>query len=95
MLGTSRVQQTHLAEVLNQPAANPASGMRMKLSFAKLRQFLKAFAAVRAQSNGSVELKAALKSLEPFEVLDLRLWSEQGVGKGHVSWQMHDVMNYD
>jgi len=95
MLGTSRVQQTHLAEVLKQPAANPASGMRMKLSFTKLRQFLKAFAAVRAQNDGAAELKAALKWLEPFEVLDLRLWSEQGVGKGRMSWQMHDVLSYD
>ena len=95
MLGTSRVQQSHLAEILQQPATRPATGMRMKLSFTKLRQFLKAFAAVRAQSDGAVQLKAALKWLEPFEVLDLRLWSEQGVGKGRMSWQMHDVMSYD
>ena len=95
MLGTSRVQQTHLAELLKQPAVSPATGMRIKLSFAKLRQFLKAFAAVRAQNGGALELNAALKWLEPFEVLDLRLWSEQGVGKGRVSWQLHDVMSYD
>jgi len=95
MLGTSRVQQTHLAEVLKQLAISPATGMRMKLSFAKLRQFLKAFAAVRAQNGGAPELKAALKWLEPFEELDLRLWSEQGVGKGRVSWQIHDVLSYD
>jgi hypothetical protein len=95
MLGTSRVQQSHLAELLKQPAVSPATGMRMKLSITKLRQFLKAFAAVRAQNGGAPELKAALKWLEPFEVLDLRLWSEQGVGKGRVSWQMHDVMSYD
>lgn len=95
MLGTSRVQQSHLAEILKQPNASPAKGVRVKLSITKLREFLKAFATVRAQNGGAGELKAALKWLEPFEVLDLRLWSEQGLGKGRVSWQMHDVMSYD
>jgi hypothetical protein len=95
MLGTSRVQQSHLAEILKQPGARPAIGMRMKLSFAKLREFLKAFAAVRAQNGGAGELKAALKWLEPFEALDLRAWSEEGVGKGRMSWLMHDVLSYD
>ncbi len=93
MLGTSRVQQSHLAEILKRPSA--AAGMRMKLSFAKLREFLKAFASVRAQNGGAGELKAALKWLEPFEVLDLRVWSEEGLGKGRMSWQMHDVLSYD
>ena len=95
MLGTSRVQQSHLAELLKQPGSSRVAGMRMKLSITKLREFLKAFATVRAQNGGAGELKAALKWLEPFEVLDLRLWSEEGVGKGRVSWQMHDVMSYD
>ncbi len=95
MLGTSRVQQSHLAEILKQPSARPATGMRVKLSVTKLREFLKAFAAVRAQSEGAGELKAALKWLEPFEVLDLRLWSEEGMGKGRLSWQLHDVLSYD
>ncbi|OYW76397.1 MAG: hypothetical protein B7Z37_08685 [Verrucomicrobia bacterium 12-59-8] len=95
MLGTSRVQQSHLAEILKQPGARPAAGMRVKLSFAKLREFLKAFASVRAQNGGAGELKAALKWLEPFEVLDLRLWSEEGMGKGRMSWKMHDVLSYD
>jgi hypothetical protein len=95
MLGTSRVQQHHLAEILKQSNANPAKGMRAKLSIIKLREFLKAFASVRAQSGGVAEMKAALKWLEPFEVLDLRLWSEEGMGKGRMSWQMHDVLSYD
>jgi len=95
MMGTSRVQQSHLAEILKQPSASPATGMRVKLSFAKLREFLKAFASVRAQNGGAGELKAALKWLEPFEALDLRLWSEESVCKGRMSWQMHDVMSYD
>ncbi len=95
MLGTSRVQQSHLAEILKQPGARPAAGMRVKLSITKLREFLKAFATARAQSGGAVDLKAALKWLEPFEALDLRVWSEEGVGKGRMSWQMHDVMSYD
>lgn len=93
MLGTSRVQQSHLAELLKQP--RPAAGMRVKMNFAKLREFLKAFATVRAQSGGAAEMKAALKWLEPFEALDLRLWSEEGVGKARASWQMHDVLSYD
>jgi hypothetical protein len=93
MLGTSRVQQSQLAEILKQPGASP--GMRLKLSITKLREFLKSFASVRAQSGGVAELKAALKWLEPFEVLDLRLWSEEGMGKGRMSWQMHDVLSYD
>ncbi len=95
MLGTSRVQQTHIAEILKQPSAKPAAGMRVKLSVTKLREFLKAFATVRAQGGSAGELKAALKWLEPFEVLDLRLWSEEGMSKGRLSWQMHDVMSYD
>jgi len=95
MLGTSRVQQSHLAEVLKQPGAGAAKGMRVKLSFAKLREFLKAFATVRAQNGGAGELKAALKWLEPFEVIDLRVWGEDGVNKGRMSWKMHDVLSYD
>ncbi len=95
MLGTSRVQQSHMAEILKQPGASPAPGMQVKLNFGKLREFLKAFAAVRAQNGSAGEMKAALKWLEPFETLDLRLWSEEGVGKARASWQMHDVMGYD
>lgn len=95
MLGTSRVQQSHLAEVLKQPGAATVKGMRVKLNFAKLREFLKAFATVRAQNGGAGELKAALKWLEPFEVIDLQVWGEDGVSKGRMSWKLHDVMSYD
>ncbi len=95
MLGTSRVQQGHLAEILKRPVGGAATGMRVKVSFTKLREFLKAFATVRAQSGGADELKATLKWLEPFGVLDLRLWSEGGAGRGRASWTMHDVLGYD
>jgi hypothetical protein len=95
MLGTSRVQQAQVTEILGQPAAVPVKGTRMKLNFAKLREFLKAFASARAQNGGDAELKAALKWLEPLEVLDLHQWSEQGVGRSRLSWQMHDVLSYD
>ena len=47
MLGTSRVQQSHLAELLQQPRGGPAAGMRVKLNVTKLREFLKKFAAAR------------------------------------------------
>lgn len=95
MLGTSRVQQGHIAEILKQPGTSAGAGTRVKLSITKLREFLKAFAAVRAQSSGAGELKAALKWMEPFEVLDLRMWGEQGQGRGSMSWQMHDMLSYD
>lgn len=95
MLGTSRVQQSHLVEVLKQPANSPAAGMRVKLSITKLRQFLKAFAAARAQNGGAAELKAALKWLEPLEEMDLRLWSREGLSQARLSWRMHDVLSYD
>ena len=96
MLGTSRVQQSHLAEILQQqPGSSAVAGMRVKLSLTKLREFLKAFATVRAQNGGADGLKMALKWLAPFETLDLRLWSEDGQGRGTMSWQMHDVMSYD
>jgi hypothetical protein len=95
MLGTSRVQQSHVAEILRQPRSAGAPGLRVKLSFSKLREFLKAFAAVRAQSGGADELKATLKWLEPLGVMDVRLWSEQGMGKARASLQLRDVMSYD
>jgi hypothetical protein len=95
MLGTSRVQQGHVAEILKQPSSSAAAGMRVKLSVTKLREFLKAFATVRAQGGSAGDLKAALIWLEPFEALELRVWSEEGMSKGRLSWQMHDVMSYD
>jgi len=95
MLGTSRVQQAHLAEVLAQPSKAPVTGLRMKLNFVKLREFLKAFAAARAQNGGDAELKAALNWMEPVDALDLRQWREQDVGRSRLSWQIHDVLSYD
>lgn len=95
MLGTSRVQQSHLAEVLRRPGPGPATGMRAKASISKLREFLKAFANARAQNGGAGDLKAMLKWLEPLETMDLRLWSEEGMSRGRLSWQMHDVLSYD
>jgi len=95
MLGTSRVQQSHLAELLRRPGPGQASGMRAKASISKLREFLKAFANARAQNGGAGDLKATLKWLEPLETMDLRLWSEEGMSRGRLSWQMHDVLSYD
>ena len=95
MLGTSRAQQIQYAENAKQPGKELAAGMRVKMNFTKLREFLKAFAAVRAQNGGTDGLKAALKWLEPFETMDLRLWSEEWQGKGALSWKMHDVLSYD
>lgn len=95
MLGSSRVQQAHLAELLSKPGVSSATGMRIKLNFAKLREFLKAFASARAQNDGDEGLKAALKWLEPVEALDMHQWSEQGVGRSRASWKVHDVLSYD
>jgi hypothetical protein len=95
MMGTSQAQQQQMAESLKRPGALQAPGMRVKMSFTKLREFLKAFATVRAQNGDTKALKTALKWLEPFEVMDLRLWSHEGRGRGSVSWKMRDVMSYD
>ena len=95
MLGTSRAQQNRFAVNIRQPGNALAAGMRMKMSFTKLREFLKAFAAVRAQNGGADGLKAALKWMEPFETMDLRVWSDEGMGRGNLSWKMHDVLSYD
>ncbi len=95
MLGTSQAQQHRFAEMLRQPGSPLAAGMRMRMNFTKLREFLKAFATVRAQNGGADGLKTALKWLEPFEAMDLRMWSEEGQGRGTASWKMHDVLSYD
>lgn len=95
MLGTSRAQQIQFAENARQPGHALGAGMRVKMSFTKLREFLKAFATVRAQNGGANGFKTALKWLEPFETMDLRLWSEEGQGRGAFSWKMHDVLSYD
>jgi hypothetical protein len=95
MLGTSRAQQIRFAENVKQPGHALAAGMRVRMNFTKLREFLKAFATVRAQNGGADGLKAALKWLEPFETMDLRLWSEESQGRGTLSWKIHDVLSYD
>jgi hypothetical protein len=92
MIGTSRKQQTQAADVLRQPGSVAPVGMRVKMNFAKLREFLRAFAAVRGDLQG---LKDAQKWLEPLEVLDARVWSEGELSRGILSWTMHDVRSYD
>jgi hypothetical protein len=96
MLGTSRALQHQFAENLGQPGKAVTAGRRVKLSFTKLREFLKAFAVVRGQGGNDVSgLKQAAKWLEPLEVLELRKWSEGGLGRGVLSWKIHDVLSYD
>ncbi|MFN0080689.1 MAG: hypothetical protein ACKVY0_29825 [Prosthecobacter sp.] len=96
MLGTSRTQQNRFAENIRQPGnALVPTGMRVKVSFTKLREFLKAFAMVRAQNGGADGLKTTLKWLEPCGVMEVRLWSEERQGRGRVSWGMRDVLSYD
>lgn len=95
LLGTSRKQQVQMAESLKRPGLPLAVGMRMKVSFTKLREFLTLFAKARAQNGGAESLKPMLKWLEPFGPMQLRLWSEEGMGRGSLSWEMHDVLSYD
>jgi hypothetical protein len=96
MLGTSRALQSQWAESLGQPGKAVTAGTRVKLSFTKLRELLKAFAMVRGQGGNDVSgLKQAAKWLEPLEVLELRKWSEGGLGRGVLSWKIHDVLSYD
>lgn len=96
MLGTSRAQQNRFEENLKQTGSALWPGMRVKMSFTKLREFLKSFATVRGNSGGDVEgLKKATKWLEPLEVMEMRVWSDDGVGRGVMSWKIHDVVSYD
>lgn len=96
MLGTSRTQQQRVAEALGRPGASAgAPGVRMKLNVTKLREFLRAFAAARAQNGGAADLQSALKWLEPFETLEASVRAEGGTARGRLSWQMHDVLDYD
>lgn len=95
MTGTSRTQQEQIAESLRQAGSSLEAGLRVKMNVSKLREFLKAFATARAQSSGTNDMKTALRWLEPFETMDLRVWSEDGKGRGSVSWKMHDVLSYD
>jgi hypothetical protein len=92
MIGTSRKQQTQAADVLRQPGSVAPDGKLVKMNFATLREFLRAFAAVRGDLQG---LKDAQKWLEPLEVLDARVWSEGELSRGILSWTMHDVRSYD
>jgi len=96
MAGTSRRQQSQFEESLRQPGSALWPGMRVKMSFTKLREFLRVFATVRGQGGADVSgLKKAVRWLEPLEVMDLRAWGEGGAGRGALSWKMHDVRGYD
>ncbi|MGV3659544.1 MAG: hypothetical protein ACO1TE_05150 [Prosthecobacter sp.] len=92
MLGTSRRQQLQIAEGVSRSGNAQAVGMRVKLNFIKLREFLKAFASARGQG---AEFKSLLRWLEPLEVLETRAWGEGGVARGTLTWGMHDVLSYD
>lgn len=92
MIGTSRRQQTQAADLLRQPGAAGMAGLRVRMNFTKLREFLRAFTAVRGDVEG---LKAAQKWLEPLEVFDLQMWSEGPLNRGVLSCSMHDVRSYD
>lgn len=96
MIGSSRAQQQHIADQVKRPGAPLWPGKRVKVSFTKLREFLKLFATVRGQGGADVSsLKKTAKWLEPLEVMELRLWGEGGLGRGTVSWKLHDVLSYD
>jgi len=96
MAGTSRGQQSRFEESLRQTGPALWPGMRVKVSFTKLREFLRTFATVRGQGGADVSgLKKAVRWLEPLEVMDLRAWGEGGTGRGALSWKMHDVRGYD
>lgn len=96
MAGTSRRQQSRFEESLRQPGSALWPGMRVRISFTKLREFLRVFATVRGQGGADVSgLKKAVRWLEPLEVMDLRAWGEGGAGRGALSWKMHDVRGHD
>ncbi|MBE2285219.1 MAG: hypothetical protein IAE77_17300 [Prosthecobacter sp.] len=96
MIGTSREQQIRIEKNLRQPGSALMPGLRVKAGFAKLREFLKAFATARGSAGGEVDgLKSAVKWLEPLDAMDLRVWGEGDVGRGAMSWKMHDVLRYD
>lgn len=96
MLGTSRAQHESMLTYWQEHAsAVKNTGWHAKVNFVKAREFLKAFAAARAQNDGAAGLKTVLKWMQPFDVLDLRLWNADGEGRGRLSWKMHDVLSYD
>lgn len=96
LAGTSRGQQIRFVENLRQPGSALWPGMRVKMSFTKLREFLRVFATVRGQGGADVSgLKKAVRWLEPLEVMEMRMWGDGGAGRGALSWKMHDVLGYD
>lgn len=92
MLGTSRPQQQQLAASVKKAGSALAAGMRVKVSFLKLREFLKAFATARGQS---AEWKSLLRWLEPLEVLEARAWGQDNTARGTLTLGIHDVLTYD
>lgn len=96
MAGTSRGQQGRFEQNLRQPGSALWPGMRVKMSFTKLREFLRLFATVRGQGGADVSgLKKTVRWLEPLEVMEMRMWGDGGAGRGALSWKMHDVLGYD
>jgi len=96
MAGTSRGQQAQFEKNLSQPGSALWPGMRVKMSFTKLREFLRLFAVVRGQGGTDVSgLKKTVEWLEPLEVMEMRLWGDGGAGRGAMSWKMHDIVSYD
>jgi hypothetical protein len=96
MAGTSRGQQSQFEKNLRQPGSALLPGMRVKMSFTKLREFLRLFATVRGQGGVNVSgLKQTLRWLEPLELMEMRLWGDGDAGRGAMSWKMHDVVSYD
>jgi hypothetical protein len=96
MAGTSRGQEGQFEKNLSQPGLALWPGMRVKLSCTKLREFLRLFAKVRGQGGTDVSaLKKTMEWLEPLEVMEMRAWGAGGVGRGAVSWKMHDIVSYD
>jgi len=92
MIGTSLTQQRRAREILRESGPEVAAGLRARMNFVKLREFLRAFTAVRSDLEG---LKNAQRWLEPLEVLDVRMWSEGSLSRGVLSWTMHDVRAFD
>lgn len=92
MAGTSQYQQTQAADRLRHPDSKAMIGARMKLDFAKLREFLMSFASVRSDADG---LKQAAKALAPLGALEIRMWGDRGEGRGGLAWRIHDVPRYD
>lgn len=93
MLGTSRRQQQHVAEVAGKKDAPLAAGMRVRFSVTKLREFLQSYA--KARGDDAQGLRQTLRWLRPLETLDAWMWADGGVARGRLTWAMHDVLSYD